>query len=671
MKILAFGDIHFHHTHRFSHITPEGFTVRELEHLQCADVILDLVKKENIDKVVFLGDLFGPVGDSLSGQTLAAVSKFITSITNVCPLDIIVGNHDRCFSIDTEILTENGWKKYFEIDNNIKLAQVDLKTNTLSFSKPIKKIYKTNQKVLECTDKAFNRFCITPDHNIIYNNTKIPLNTALISNGFLFGNQLKKQITPFTTDYAISDDILRLLVWIVTDGTVVYEKYTTKKGISYEKFKRIQWHLKKKDKIKNLQALLNNLNIHYTITPDYTKADTVYIKVFTHNADSFISYVNKTKDFPQFFRYLSRRQANIILETLLKTDGFMSGNDIQVAFIKEKNIDLLQELFFKAGYIVEKRIKSNSKGFNKNGILYHLKVKENLANYSNQHKVRINTEKLSDVFCFTMPKGTLVTRYKGSVIVMGNCTSNDIANLHKLEVFKNYPNTMVYDTPTVKDNFIYAPYCNSDDYINTFLENVSDKENKIVFSHLEIKGFPLGNGIETKHGIDISLLKKFKMVLQGHYHSGGKLAPNIQIAGSTQRLSFKDQGKSRDNIIIYDTETDKIERRSFNCPDWLTFTDDNIDDVLKISNDNYVKLDITTDILLTPEIKDKLSHMKGTDIHIDIKRLSINQNISEEVQSENETDIITQFINKSNNTDEYKQELITEGIRLLDRVKNT
>ena len=345
MKILAFGDIHFHHTHRFSHITPDGFTVRELEHLQCVDVILNLVKQENIDKVVFLGDLWSVVGDTMSCQTLSAVTEFFRRLTKEIKVDAIIGNHDV------------------------------------------------------------------------------------------------------------------------------------------------------------------------------------------------------------------------------------------------------------AGHI------------------------------NNQYS-------------------------------------------HKLMPFKYWNNLYICDTPTIEDDFVYMPYCISYEQAQTFLENIPDKENKIMFSHLEIKGFPLGNGIETNHGVDISLLKKFKMVLQGHYHSGGKLAPNIQIAGSTQRLSFKDQGKARDNIIIYDTETNKVERRSFDCPDWLTFTDDNIDGILSISNDNYVKLDISTDILITPQIKEKLSHMKGADVHIDIKRLSINRNISEEIQSEDEIDVITQFINKSDNSDEQKKELINEGIRLLDRVKN-
>ena len=346
MKILAFGDIHFHHTHRFSHITPEGFTVRELEHLQCADTILDIIKQERIDKVVFLGDLWSVVGDTMSCQTLSAVTEFFRRLTKEIEVDAIVGNHDV------------------------------------------------------------------------------------------------------------------------------------------------------------------------------------------------------------------------------------------------------------AGHI------------------------------NNQYS-------------------------------------------HKLMPFKYWTNLNIYDTPTVNNNYIYMPYCISDEQATTFLENIQNKQEKIIFSHLEIKGIPLGNGIETTHGVDLNLLKQFKMVLQGHYHSGGTLAKNIQIAGSTQRLSFKDQGKSRNNIIIYDTDTNTIDRKSFNCPDWLTFTDDNIDDILKISNDNYVKLDISTDILITPKIKEKLEHMKGTDVHIDIKRLSINKTITEEVVVEDEKDILTQFINRSDNTDEYKQQLVDEGIKLLNRVKNT
>ena len=53
MRYLCFSDIHFHGTHRFSHITDEGYTIRELEHLSCAQTLIDICNKEDIDRIVF------------------------------------------------------------------------------------------------------------------------------------------------------------------------------------------------------------------------------------------------------------------------------------------------------------------------------------------------------------------------------------------------------------------------------------------------------------------------------------------------------------------------------------------------------------------------------------------------------------------------------------------
>lgn len=243
-------------------------------------------------------------------------------------------------------------------------------------------------------------------------------------------------------------------------------------------------------------------------------------------------------------------------------------------------------------------------------------------------------------------------------------------NIHKLICYKQWPNFNVYETPTAINNFIYMPFCTSDEYAENFLQNIEDKANKIVFSHLEIKNFELGSGLFTKKGVDLNLLKQFKMVLQGHYHCGGKLAKNIQISGSTQRLSFKDHGISRNNIILYDTDSNKIERYSFECPDWLVFDDNNIEEVLNIDNNNYVKVDVTMDILLTDEIKEKLKNVLKTDIHIDLTRIKTNKEIKEELDDkEDEKGILTQFIMKSDNSPEQKEQLVEEGNNLIERAK--
>lgn len=268
-----------------------------------------------------------------------------------------------------------------------------------------------------------------------------------------------------------------------------------------------------------------------------------------------------------------------------------------------------------------------------------------------------------------------ISKIKPLDMLVGNHDLSGTTNfksVHKLIPFKYFNNVTVYDSPVEKDGIVYMPYCTSDEYATTVLENIKDKKNKVVFSHLELKGINLGNGIETTHGVPLDLLSQFKMTIQGHYHGSSSYGPNIKVIGSTQRLSFKDPGKSRNNIIIYDTATNKIERRSFNCPDWLTFTDDNIDDILTTDLNNYVKVEVSSDILLTDDIKARLDLFKGKDIHIDLTRLSFDKHSSADINqdtAEDEVSIIKQFIEKTDNSEQQKRQLLDEGIRLLDKVK--
>ena len=262
------------------------------------------------------------------------------------------------------------------------------------------------------------------------------------------------------------------------------------------------------------------------------------------------------------------------------------------------------------------------------------------------------------------------------VIVGNHDKSASNSNLHKLEFLRYFPHVYLYDKPTegylVKDDetceLIYMPYCTHDEEAIRYLENIKDKQNKIILSHLELGGINLGNGVFTQHGVSLDLLNQFKMTLQGHYHSGGSYGHRIQIAGSTQRLSFKDRGIARRNILIYDTKTDVVKRRSFECPDWLTFNDDNIEDILKHDDNNYVKVELSSDILLTDDIKAKIAKMKGKDLHIDLTRISVNKQIEMDLSSEDNAGIIRQFVNRSNNSEEQKEALIQEGTRLLNKV---
>ena len=255
-------------------------------------------------------------------------------------------------------------------------------------------------------------------------------------------------------------------------------------------------------------------------------------------------------------------------------------------------------------------------------------------------------------------------------VIIGNhdVLQNSNTVMNKLTFLKYMPPISLYSKPEICGDFVYMPYCIHDEEAIRFLEAIPDKENKIIFSHLELGGINLGNGIVTQKGVPLDLLNQFKMTLQGHFHSGGSYGHKIQIAGSTQRLSFKDKGIARRNILIYDTETDKVTRKSFNCPDWLVFNDDNIDDLLKIDDNNYVKVELSMDILLTDEVKEKLNRVKGKDVHVDLNRISVNKQVNSEINAEDNVGIIKEFVYKSDNDENQKEALIKEGVRLLNKI---
>lgn len=244
-----------------------------------------------------------------------------------------------------------------------------------------------------------------------------------------------------------------------------------------------------------------------------------------------------------------------------------------------------------------------------------------------------------------------------------------VFGINKLTPFKYFDNIKLYDQPIVDGNYVYLPFSYDDECLNGFLNSIENKEDKIVFSHVDICGIEIGGGIVTKKGVNLEILNKFKRVFEGHYHSFTNIGEKIIVAGSTQRLSFKDKGVSRNNIVLYNEQTDEIKRESFTCPDWLTFTDDNINELLTVDNNNYVKIDLSMDILYTDEIKQKVEQMKDKDIHIDVSRIVTNRKVEDNITSEDEIDVIQEFVNRSDNDDEKKEKLIEKGINLINRAK--
>lgn len=110
-KILVVGDLHFHEG---DIILPSLFTNK----------IRKLLGTGTYDCCVLLGDVFHKF-KTVDQPSLAAVTELFQTITNYCPLFVLVGNHDYINA--TQFLSKNHTLRPFEMWQNVKIIDTPTK----------------------------------------------------------------------------------------------------------------------------------------------------------------------------------------------------------------------------------------------------------------------------------------------------------------------------------------------------------------------------------------------------------------------------------------------------------------------------------------------------------------------------------------------------------------
>lgn len=92
VRILHFADAHIGVT-THGHVNVNGINDRVLDFLRAFDYIINHIRKEQIDLVLFAGDMFHT--NRPSPSYVSAVTSRVAQIADVCPIVIIPGNHDQ------------------------------------------------------------------------------------------------------------------------------------------------------------------------------------------------------------------------------------------------------------------------------------------------------------------------------------------------------------------------------------------------------------------------------------------------------------------------------------------------------------------------------------------------------------------------------------------------
>lgn len=322
----------------------------------------------------------------------------------------------HCFDDKTEILTDNGWKNIDSIKREDKTLSLDTSKDTLEYCSINNLIINSNQEeLLEYMDKrAQINFSATPKHemyarkikNLKYNKIKLE-DISKLNNSVFY---MRTSASMFKESIPFTDNELRLITWIVTDGSLGRTSTNT--------IGSLRFRLKKIRKIERLSSLLKAMQIPYKYNK---KQNRISVSIIT--IKNILNLFKTNKKFPYFFKNMNYAQSKVFLEEYSQTDGTKrSFKNIALYTSVEEHADLIQFICITNGHQCTKlsRIVPTS---------YCPILKESYTLNVTLDKVEsgINTKDIQNkkylgrTWCVSVSLGTVISRRNGKVVITGNC----------------------------------------------------------------------------------------------------------------------------------------------------------------------------------------------------------------------------------------------------------
>ena len=339
------------------------------------------------------------------------------------------GNHGRCHDVETEILTYNGWKKYNEIKVGDLVATYTMNEGTTKWQ-PLLDVYvnETYEGPMVKVNTMTADFMVTPHHRMVLEDhgseEYFEEMQESVKRGTFGLRTFPKCALGSDTEYPeVSDDELRLLGWIITDGQYATVKEHTE----------IRIHQSKVTGITVIQDILVRLGIGFSVSErvrpppvicgvQVKKAlpeSTFYIQ--KSSSSRLLQLLPDKYTIPSWMNRLSTRQFNVFLEGLLAGDGHVRDRadtrrqEERVLYGRQHVLDQIQMLAVTHG--IAARVREDKRGD------FILSLPTTKRGYINDWSKSVSIEQYSGViWCGTVDAGTLITRRNGIPLVSGNTT---------------------------------------------------------------------------------------------------------------------------------------------------------------------------------------------------------------------------------------------------------
>ena len=291
-----------------------------------------------------------------------------------------------CMTPDTEILTNEGWKRFDELDQTETVATLNPKTNEIEYHKPTGYICEPFDGELNCVKKGDVEYEVTPNHNMyasVANSlTRKKLDLELIQsekihgknfhikkNGVWVGKEEEYFVLPMLNEYAEIDENESYVDRLISKrrNKTLIDKYGTDTSIKMDDWLQFfgfwmaeGWASKTKGlyqvgiaqvKDNGYLSYMYDLLVKMGFNPTYTK-DKKQVRVFDKKLWDYLSNFGYSFDkyIPREILNLSSRQLGLFLDWFIKGDGHIDKNGRTRAYTSSPTLaNDLQEIALKMG----------------------------------------------------------------------------------------------------------------------------------------------------------------------------------------------------------------------------------------------------------------------------------------------------------------------------------
>ena len=267
-----------------------------------------------------------------------------------------------CMTPDTEILTNEGWKRFDMLNQTETVATLNPKTNELEYHKPTGYICEPFEGELNCAKNGLVEYEVTPNHNMYASVAKSlthkKLNLELTQSekihgknfhikkdAFWVGKEEEYFVLPMLNEYAELEENQTYIDRLISKKHYndLFEKYGSEKYINMNNWLEFfgfwmaeGWTSKTKGlhqvgiaqtKDNGYLPYMYDLLTNMGFNPKYTK-DKKQIRIFDKQLWEYLSNFGNAYDkfIPQEILGLSPKQLRLFLDWFIKGDGHIENN---------------------------------------------------------------------------------------------------------------------------------------------------------------------------------------------------------------------------------------------------------------------------------------------------------------------------------------------------------